>query len=228
MSYYTPMPVFDPRGPRVPVIGASYPLGAVATFSTERWDARGALVSSAPNRIHVLGSETNPRATPVVEGGAGITPVFGLRLGVSFAHGQYATRDEVRGPNEHGRQLTMIGGEAEYAFGYTKLSGEIVHDRLESLGGARQTAWSWFAEGAQTLSPRWFLAMRDEGMSAPPLLGGIVPGERTTFHLVETTAGFRVTREVTIRGSYYVHRAFGSPDWDHQGGVSLVWARRWW
>jgi len=38
------------------------------------------VVNSAPTRVYAVGSPTNPRQTPVVVGGAGVTPITGLRL----------------------------------------------------------------------------------------------------------------------------------------------------
>src|SRR5262249_340549 len=86
-SYFAPILPFDTNGPRVPAIASTYPLGALLTLSTNHWDARAAIVNSSPVRISILGVSTNPRATPVVEGGAGVTPITGLRLGLSFARG---------------------------------------------------------------------------------------------------------------------------------------------
>ena len=88
-SYFTPMLPFDAGGPRGPAIASTYPLGAVLTLSATRWDARAAVVNSAPVRGWVLGGATNPSPTPVFEAGAGVTPTTGLRLGVSFAHGAF-------------------------------------------------------------------------------------------------------------------------------------------
>ena len=57
----------------------------------------------------------------------------------------------------------------------------------------------------------------DEGTSAPPLINGIAAGTRTDFRVVEATAGFRVNRDVTLRGSYYTRRFYGSTVWDQSG-----------
>ena len=80
--------------------------------------------------------------------------------------------------------------------------------------------------GQQTLTPRWFVAARHDGTSAPPLVNGIVVGSRTDLEAFEATAGFRVTPDVTLRSSYYTRRFYGSTDWVNQVGVSAVWARQ--
>ena len=74
ISYVSPMPVFDATGPRVSAVSATYPLGAQASLSTAVWDARAAVINSAPTRTYVLGAADNPRQTPVMVAGAGVTP----------------------------------------------------------------------------------------------------------------------------------------------------------
>ena len=221
LSYLIPMPSIDSGAPRMTPIAATYPLGAVLTVSTDQWDARAAVVSSTPTRGFVINGATNPRATPVFEAGAGVTPRAGVRIGVSFARGQYATSDESSGPVD--RTLTLVGVEGEYAFNHTKVSGEFVADGFSTSGGTARS-YTWFVQGMQTLTPRWFVAAREEGTSAPPLGARA----RTDFENIEATAGFRVTPELTLRSSYYRRHLYIPATWDHQAGVSVVWAHRWW
>jgi hypothetical protein len=227
-SYITAMPAFDPGAPRVQPIAAGYPLGAQFTASTTRWDARGALVAAPPNRTFVLNAGVpNPKGRPVFVVGGGVTPVIGLRLGAAFAIGEYVLGSELAAASRAGRQLRMVSFEGEYAFGFTKLSGELTRDALET-GVGSETAYAWFVQGVHTLAPRWFVAARQEGTSAPPLRTGIVPGTRTTLQVVETTVGFRVARELTLRSSFFARKLFTRRDWDQQVGASIVWAHRWW
>lgn len=227
ISYLTPMPVFEPTGPRVSAISQSYPLGAQLTVSSLHWDVRGAVLNAAPTRNYAVGRPAKPRQTPVLVAGGGISPVIGLRVGVSFAQGNYATDSEVTGASPSDRSVTMIGGEGEYAFGYTKISGEIVRSRFERSAG-EAVAYEYFVQGMHSLAPRWFVAARNEGTSAPPLVSGIVVGKRTRLTMVETTVGFRVTPDITLRSSYYTRKGYGASAWDQQVGVSAVWARKWW
>ena len=128
-SYFTPMLPFDAGGPRGPAVASTYPLGAVLTLSATRWDARAAVVNSAPVRSWILGAASNPVSTPVFEAGAGITPTTGLRLGVSFAHGAFLKDEELNANAVRGdRTVTLIGFEGDYAVRYTKVTGEFVHD----------------------------------------------------------------------------------------------------
>jgi hypothetical protein len=227
LSYVVPMPSFDATGPRVVPVASSYPLGAQLTASTTLWDARAAIVNSAPARVYVVGATTKPRQTPVFVSGAGLTPRTGLRLGASFAHGEYATPAEITSPGAAGRSFTMAGGEGELAFGYTKIRGEIIRTAFDT-STETAVAYEWFLQGIQTVSPRWFLASRGEGTSAPPPRSLIAVGQRTGLSIFEATAGFRASPEITLRGSYYARRSYGATTWDNQAGVSIVWARRWW
>jgi hypothetical protein len=123
--------------------------------------------------------------------------------------------------------MTLVGGEAEYAFRYTRLSGEFVHTTFET-SREEADACQYFFQGVQTLTPRLFVAARNEATSAPPLTGGIVPGRRTHMRMIEATTGFRVTPDVTLRTSYYARKSYNALLWDNQVGVSVVWTRRWW
>jgi hypothetical protein len=228
ISYVSPMPVFDPTGPRVTPVSATYPLGAQLTVSALHWDARAAVINASPTRAWVIGAVTNPKQTPVVVVGGGVTPVIGLRVGAAFARGDYATPAEITVPVPDGRAMTMASGEAEWAFSATKVSGEILRTSFDARGGTSAVAYEWFVQGQQTLSPRWFVAARHEGTSAPPLVNGIVPGTRAELRIVEATAGYRLSPDLTLRGSYYMRKNYNAATWTNQIGASVVWAHRWW
>lgn len=228
LSYVTPMPVFDPTAPRARPIASTYPLGGQVTVSTVRWDVRGAVVSSAPTRPYVINGDANPRATPVLVAGGGFTPTPGLRLGLSIANGLHATSKELTTQAfGDSRGSTLVALEGEYAFGYTKFAGELLGNRLQSHVG-EETAYAWFLQGIQTLTPRVFVAGRQEGTSAPPLRTTVNPRGRTAFHTTEATFGYRIVPDLTARASYMARKAFTRTTWDHQAGMSLVWARQWW
>jgi hypothetical protein len=184
-------------------------------------------VTSAPTRSFKIHGEDNPRSTPVLEAGAGITPKVGLRFGVSFAHGDYATKDELTGPAGEGRAVTMAALEAEYSFAYTKITGELTRDRFET-GSGSGTAYAGFVQATQTLSPRWFVAARQEGVSAPVAVAGALAGTRPALHYSEGTVGYKLSADFTLRGSFVARKPFTRSKWDQQAAMSLVWAHRWW
>ncbi len=210
------MPPFAPAAPRVSPVTTAYPLGAQLTVSTNHWDARAAVVNSAPTRPYILGATTNPRQTPVLVAGESITPLTGLRFGASFAHGDYATAEEIALPNAQGRTVTIDQRRGRMGVSPTpEIRGEIIRNAFEAPG-ERAVAREWFVQGVQTLAPRWFVAARAEGTSAPPLFNGLVTGTRTNFAVFEATVGFRVTPDITLRGAYDQRQSYGR----HQLGQS--------
>jgi hypothetical protein len=223
LSYVVPMPSFETGVPAALPIASSYPLGGQVTFSTARWDARGAVITSPPNRSYVLGATGNPATRPSYVGGAGLTPVAGLRIGAAYAVGNYATSSELTKPPSMDRRLDMVAIEGEYAFGYTKLSGEFTHDRLETATG-HAVAREWFVQGVQTLTPRWFVAARHEGANAPPRT---IDKPSPTLRMTELTGGFRMSTDFTLRTAVIRRKTYFSAVNDWQAGASLVWARRW-
>jgi hypothetical protein len=221
-SYFSPLPPFDTNAVRVPAIAATYPLAALVTLSGAHWDARAGITDSAPVRISVPFVSTNPHATPVFEAGAGVTPIIGLRVGGVFAKGTYIKNSElVPGLVPGDRELTLAGFEGEYAWRYTKISGEAVHDTF-SIPAGEFAATEWFIQATQTVAPRWTVAGRHEGTSM--LLSG------TPQHLYanELTVGFRATRDLTLKSGLYVRQPYGRTDWDRQAAVQAVFQHRWW
>lgn len=228
LSYFVPLLPFDRGAPGVGAIKASYPLGVHLAVSTARWDARMAVVNSAPTRRYALHAEYgNPRPTPVAIAGGGVTLAPGLRVGTSFASGHYATAEEVGDPSGDARTLRMWTAEGEYARGYTRLVGEFTHERFQH-GSSGDTAATWFAQATETLSPRWFAAARHEVVSAPAMEVSGPGAPRLTFRTSEGTLGYRVTPEVTLRSSITVQRWYTAPASDRRIGAQIVWSRRWW
>jgi len=224
LSYFVPMPSFDAGVPSAYPVASSYPLGGQFTASTTRWDARAAVVMSPPNRKFVLyAAKPNPRSRPTAIVGGGITPRTGLRVGLAYARGEYAMASELTGPPSGGRGLNMIALEGEYSFAYTKITGEMTRDSLETASG-HAVATEWFLQGVQSLTPRWFIAGRHEGANAPPRTPG---GNRPTLRVSEVAVGRRLSQELTLRSAFSSQKTYYSPTPSYEVGVSLVWARRW-
>lgn len=226
-SLFTRLPALAGlRGPGAALIGATYPYGAQVTVSARHWDARGAVIDTAPMRARRIFAQTNPPRFTNVVFGAGVTPFVGFRVGTSVTHGGWLRAGEspvVR--SDH--NATVVTIESELSFLYTKLSGEWVRDAVGTDTGDR-TATGWFVQGQQTMTPRWFLAGRIEHMSSPAVLTATRIQQQ---HLTGTqeTLGFRLTPELTLRVEHRVRKPFsaGQAGYDHVGAVSLVWWKRW-
>ncbi len=221
-SLFTSIPSLEFRGPRINLLSGLYPLGAQATVSTRLWDARTAVIDNSPMRLRrVFGPVNPPRFTNVVVGG-GVTPFVGFRIGASVTRGGWLRAGEspTITVDRSARVVTM---ESELAFRHTSLAGEWTHDTLETSLGDRSAA-GWYVQGAQTLSPRCFVAGRVERMrSTLP----VVLVQEQTFKATEQTLAFRITPELTLRVSHRAVERFGRTGFDHTAATSLVWFRRW-
>jgi hypothetical protein len=232
-SLYSGIPSLQPGAPRATLLGALYPLGAVATVSGLHWDARGGVIDTSPLRTRRVFSQTNPPQFANVFVGGGITPVVGLRIGASVTRGGWLRAGETPSVGAN-RDATVFTAESEFSFRYTKLSGEWVRNVVETDLGDRKPS-GWFVQGQQTLTPRLFAAARFERMAsprvtAPRAAAGALPAVTVSseyFTGVEETLGFRLTPDLTLRMGHRARRGFGLVDFVHQGAVSLVWAKRW-
>jgi hypothetical protein len=215
------------RGPRAPLLGAIYPLGATVTLSGLKWDARASVIDSSPmrsRRVFSDGSPPNPPAFTNVVAGAGVTPFVGFRVGTSVARGGWLKAGESPVVTVD-RDATIVTLESELAFRYTKLLAEWTRDSLDTNTGTH-VATGWFAQAQQTLAPRWFVAGRVERITAPAIspLPSVFVTQRLTG--VEETVGYRLTTDVTLRASHRARRVFGAPNYVQTFAVSAVWWKR--
>jgi hypothetical protein len=214
--YYMPLPDLGAGAPRVSLISAIYPDGVLVTTSAAHWDARAALLDLAP--VQFWRGETGADRGANVVAGGGLTLMPGLRIGVAAAQG-----DLTSGPAGDYR---MINVEGDYAFGYTRVSGEWTRDTFDVTDG-RRVARGWTLQVQQTLTPRLFAHARATSIDAPEAVGAGAIAPRV-FRSIDTTLGYRVNPELTIRAGYSAVRGWQAGRIDHHAGVSLMWARRWW
>lgn len=226
--YFAPLPAFDRSTNRLQLLSGGYPLGAVVSWSGSRFDARAGVTDGTPARYRKTFGD-GPSSTPQFVAGGGFTPIVGLRVGAGIAHGKYrseADDDYYRQPSwtdVTNADALVVNVEAEYAFRYTRLSGEWVRDRFETEG-APAVARGFYVQAVQTLTPRIFAAGRVTNASAPALTpSGQVRRSRSA---IEATGGYRLTRELTLKAGVQSSRPFGRTDWNHAAVWSVVWAAR--
>jgi hypothetical protein len=228
--YFSPLPLFDQQSDRVQILAGGYPIGAVLSASGTWWDARTGVTDGTPARYRKIFANDNPAAAAQFIAGGGITPAPGLRIGAGFGHGPYrqASDSDYYGLPETAllgdANATVFNLEAEYAFRYTRLSGEWVRDEFESPNSPA-VARGFYVQGVQTITPRIFAASRFTRASAPALVSA--QRVRRTRSSLEVSAGYRLTPEVTLKGGYEAGRRFGVTAWTHSAVVSAVWAKRW-
>lgn len=224
--YFAPLPAVDGRFTGARLMSGGYPLGAMFSVSGARWDTRGGVIDSTPALPGNVLSDSRPPAHAQLVLGAGVTPAIGMRIGAGFTRGRYQPRTaSASAPAVDPRTATVFNLEGEYAFGYTRLSGEWVRDRFETPAGAA-IARGFNVQAAQTLSPRIFAAARATRVSSPVVT---VPAEvRRTSTAFEATLGYRLTTELTVRGGYQRERGYSDARWRNAAVMSLVWSERWW
>jgi hypothetical protein len=245
--YFVPLPAFDGNFDRVTLISGGYPLGAVVSASGLHWDVRGGVTDATPTRARsVFSHARGPSATQFVVGG-GVTPLAGLRFGGAYAAGRYrismvsqrtmvipdgsdgapyATNGVIaKGSELPDASVKVYNVEGEYAIGYTRVTGEIVVDRFETIISPAVTR-GFNLLATQTLSPRWFVAGRAVRASTP-VLTGPAAGRRIAKS-AEATLGYRLNRTVTFRAAYQGSTSFSRSTWQHGIAFSTVWSQRWW
>lgn len=224
-TLYLPVVRYEPGTPSTNLIAASYPLGAQVSASTRTWDVRAALTDSSPIRSRPLfGDDLPPRMVNFVAGG-GVTPRIGLRFGAAVAHGSFALAREVRDPSAGDRSASVIQAEAEWSFGYTRVAGEFLWTRRERASGSARVDGGW-VEVTQTLNPRWFVAARYDDQYTAWTSEPDMRDRHEPYRRLETTAGYRVTPELTLRASYMTRKGYVIGFWDDQMLVSAVFAKK--
>jgi hypothetical protein len=239
LYYFMPLPRFDATFDALQAMSGGYPLGAIVSTSGAHWDARGGITNATPALAREELKDNQPPGMPQLVLGGGVSPMPGLRFGGGFAHGRYREQRTVRlqGSSDYtstaaivapvvfpAADATVTNAEAEYAFGHTRVQGEWVWDRFETTTSPA-TATAFFVQAAHTFTPRWFGAARLTSIDAPTPTG--TPDDHTRASVVEANAGYRLTREFTLRAGYYGQRYFYNAPWDHRLCVSIVWARFW-
>jgi hypothetical protein len=222
---YLPLPRFENGTPTNFLLAASYPLGAQITASGKRWDARAAVTDGSPVRGRLFFGARKPPRMPNLIVGAGITPHIGVRVGASVAHGGYAGSREVRNPARGDRNASVAQVEGEWSFGHTRMAGEYIWTERDMAVGEARAHGGW-AEITQAIRPRVFVAARyDEQRTLWTSLTDKLP-RLETYRRVETAVGYRLTPELTLRGSYLTRKGYVVGFWDDQVLGSIVYAKK--
>lgn len=224
-TLYLPIPRYEPGTPSTNLLAAAYPFGAKLTVSGSKWDARAAVIDSSPVRSRpIFGANRAPRM-PNFVAGAGFTPYIGLRFGAAVATGPYAAASEVIDKRRGDRHASLMQVEGEWAFGYTRLAGEFLWTRRELAASESRVDGGWI-EVTQTLSPRLFAAARYDDQSTEWTSVADMRERHEPYRRFESTLGFRLTPELTMRGSYMTRKGYVVGFWDDQVLASIVFAKR--
>ena len=223
-TLYLPIPRYEAGTPTTFLLAASYPLGAKVTVSGAKWDARAAVTDSSPIRGRAFFGENLPPRQANYTLGGGFTPRIGLRFGGAVSFGAYADQTEVRNQSRGDRQARLVQVEGEWSFRYTRIAGEFLWTERELAQSDARVDGGWF-EITQTLSPRLFGAVRyDEQWTNWTSATG--QSLEAPYQRVEAAAGFRLTPELTLRGSFMTRKGYVVEFWDDQFLASIVYAKK--
>ena len=224
-TLYLPIPRYENGTPTTFLLAASYPLGAKVTVSGARWDARAAVTDSSAIRGRPFFGDNKPPRMANVMAGAGFTPVIGLRVGGAMAYGPYAAQEEVRDQRRGDRSASLYQVEGEWSFGYTRIAGEWLWTERELAQVDARITGGWI-EGTQTLGPRVFAAGRyDEQWTRWTSMPDLA-NRAELYRRVEAAVGFRLSPDVTLRGSYMTRKGYVVGFWDDQFLASVVFAKK--
>jgi hypothetical protein len=224
-TLYLPIPRYEAGTPSTNLLAAAYPFGAKVTVSTARWDARAGVIDSSPIRgRNFFGANRPPRMANFIAG-VGFTPTIGLRVGVSAGTGPYAAQSEVIDKSQGDRHATLTQVEGEWAFRYTRIAGEFLWTRRELATMDSRVDGGWI-EVTQTISPRVFVATRYDDQWTEWTSETDLRDRHAPYRRLESTVGFRLTPEVTLRGSYMTRKGYVVGFWDDQVLASVVFAKR--
>jgi hypothetical protein len=224
-TLYLPIPRYEVGTPSTNLLAASYPFGAKVTVSGAKWDTRLAVVDSSPVRGRPVFGANRPPRMPNVVAGAGFTPYIGLRFGASVATGPYAAEAEVVNKTRGDRHASLAQVEGEWAFGYTRIAGEFLWTARQLATSDSRVDGGWI-EMTQTLTPRFFAAARYDDQWTDWTSEPDMRDRHETYRRLETTLGFRVMPELTLRASYMTRKGYVVGFWDDQVLASIVFAKR--
>lgn len=224
-TLYLPIPRYETGTPTTFLLAASYPLGAKVTLSGSTWDLRTAITDSSAIRGRPFFGDNKPPRMANYMVGAGFTPYIGLRVGGSVASGPYAAQTEVRDPARGDRRATLVQLEGEWSFRYTRLAGEFLWTRRELAHSDARVDGGWL-EMTQTLTPRLFAAARYDDQWTRWTSAATGAHVDQPYRRLEATAGFKITPELTLRGSFMTRKGYVVNFWDDQFLASIVLAKK--
>jgi hypothetical protein len=224
-TLYLPIPRYENGTPTTFLLAASYPLGAKVTLSGSKWDARAAVTDSSAIRGRPFFGDNKPPRMANYMFGAGFTPHIGLRFGAAVAYGPYAAEREVRDQSRGDRDASLVQVEGEWSFGYTRIAGEWLWTRRELAHADASVDGGWI-EGTQILSPRVFVAARYDEQWTRWTTPVALAEREAPYRRFESALGFRITPDLTVRGSFMTRNGYVVGFWDEQFLASIVYAKK--
>jgi hypothetical protein len=184
----------------------TYPLGAKISGKRSFGDYRVGVVS-----LPIYNARYMPTPTPTahIAVGGGVTPVAGIRIGMSATRGPWLRDDlgaaALRGQSWRSYDQRIVAFDAELSRGYADFHGELAHAWREVPGRAHMApGMSWYGELAYAFTPRIFAATRVEENDYPYLrpFGAFWSANDVRVTNGEVGLGYRLGAAQTFKVSY--------------------------
>jgi hypothetical protein len=219
---------------RNPLVGTpdgyatAYPYGVRAGGSAGIFDYRVGIVSLPLYREGYV-PPPSPALRPAI--GAGITPMIGLRLGVSATEGPYLNRDftaqQLHGADWKAYGQRVVAGDMAFSRGYFEAHGEVARSSYDVPGRPASVGLMYYLESKYTLTPRVFLAARYERNDYPyisPVTPTVWIGSNSVVSDGELGAGYRLGAEtllkVSVRKDHW--KPNPNPNAPHDNGYAVA------
>ena len=226
---------------RNPLIGqpylysTGYPWGARVAGTAGWFDYQAAWINPSDSGSGYQAIEPGSAYRPAL--GAGVTPVIGLRFGLSWTQGPYlnpAIEDYLpRGGHWRDYEQRVLGFEFQFSRGYLEFNGQLLRTRHEvPYRGALPADSTYYLELKYTWTPRLYGAVRYEDVEATYVnypYSHRWRAETSKFRALEVGLGYRFSPDLLLKVAYQADH------WDDSGydytssargralGVQLSW-----
>lgn len=219
---------------RNPLVGtpdgydATYPYGARVDGNAGIVDYRLGIVSLP---LYRPGYTPIPSQAPRAAVGAGITPMVGMRFGVSATEGPYLndgfTSALLRSQDWKVYRQRVVAADAQVSRGYFEGHAELARSSYDIPGKPAVGGIMFYVEPKYTFTPRFYLAARYERNDYPfigPATATIWTANPVVFNDAELGGGFRVSAstllKLSVRADHWTPNV--SPFAPHDNGHALV------
>jgi class 3 adenylate cyclase len=219
------------------VWGTPYPTGVMLMGAWRDVDLRVAVVNSAPSAEPDLWKPSAPfGSTQIIRLGWQIVPSF--HLGVSQATGPWIrewvddpfpdAEDPVPADRFRTYKQKLLGVESTFTRGMVELRGEVFMNRwgLPEMD-ENPKELSWYAEGKVKSAGGLFGAVRFGAIHFGDVTGSGGTAEPWDHDIqrIQVGAGYRLARNLEIRGEYLMNRSSDAPLLETELGSIQLWWR---
>jgi len=213
-----------------------YPYGAKVAGAFGRFDYQVAWIEPADSDTGYQLTARDSGYRPAL--GAGVTPLTGLRFGLTWTRGPYLNHQgEYHLPDDSRWQdydQRVLGVDFQFSRGYLEFNGQWLRTSYEVPYHAPDPEDStWYLELKYTWTPRLYGAVRFQGVEATyvrPSEYGHWRTQTSKFEFLEIGLGYRLSPELLFKAAYQADHwddaayGYGANARGHALGLQLSWA----